>query len=288
MRKYSMSMLLSMIAVCVVLSPCCQAQSISGSLGLQPGILAVDAPVATSANTIASVMAADPAAMPAIPSSSSGSWPGVGVGVQVGFLGVGGEVAVAIARHFNVRGGFNFLSVGHNFSTDGINYNGTLALRSGEAHLDWFPFKSFHVSPGMLLYNGNNLHATVSVPGGQSFTLNGDSYMSDVADPVGGTGQMDFGYKVAPTLLVGFGNMVPRNGKHFGFTFDIGAAYQGAPKTVLNLTGSTCDSGGLNCQPVATNASIQSDIASEQAKINKDTKIIRFYPLLSFGLSYRF
>ena len=101
MRKYSMSMLLSMIAVCVVLSPRCQAQSISGTLGLQPGILAVDLPVTTSANSIANEMTADPAAMPAIPSSSSGSWPGVGVGVQVGFLGVGGEVAVAIARHYH-------------------------------------------------------------------------------------------------------------------------------------------------------------------------------------------
>ncbi len=287
MHKYSLVVLVAIAAVSFVCSSGCFAQSIHGSLGMQPGILAVNAPVASSANASTAVEP-DPAAMPATPAHSSGSWPGVGVGVQIGTLGIGGEVAVGITHRINIRGGFNFLSLGHSFSTDGINYTGTLALQSGEAHLDWFPFKSFHVSPGVLLYNGNNLHATVSVPGGQTFTLNDDTYTSDVADPVGGTGRMNFGYKVAPTFTIGFGNMVPRNGKHFTFTSDIGFAYQGAPSTTLNLTGSACDSNGLNCQTVASNASLQADIASEQVKINHDTRVFRFYPILSVGFGYRF
>ena len=85
MRKYSISILLLMIAVCAVSLPCCQAQSISGSLGLQPGILAVDAPVTTSANSIASEMTADPAAMPAIPQAPAEAGPAWELACRLGF-----------------------------------------------------------------------------------------------------------------------------------------------------------------------------------------------------------
>jgi hypothetical protein len=217
--------------------------------------------------------------------SSEGRIP-IGVGVKVSTLGIGGEVAVAVSHRSNVRFGFNSFSYRHTFDKDGVTYKGTLDLRSAQATYDLFFFKEFHVSPGVLVYNGNNVTANASVPGGQSFTLNNTNYVSDVADPVSGTGKLTV-YKAAPMLLVGFGNLVPRS-RHFSTSFEIGAAYQGPPRVTLNLGGSACDSTGLFCRSISSDPTIQANVVSEQAKLNKSTSPYKFYPVLSFGVGFRF
>lgn len=239
-----------------------------------------------SAVSAFSPIPADPAPSPGV--ASSGTWPGFAVGLKVGLYGLGPEVAVAVAHRLNVRGGFNWLNVSDTFKYDGANYGASLRFRSIEAHLDWFPIGSFHISPGVLLYNANRIDASVSIPGGQDFTLNGVSFMSSAADPVIGAATLSLGNKVAPEITVGFGNMVPRNGKHWAFTSDFGVAYFGPPGSVLLLTGTACDTSGLNCQNAATNPTIQSDVAGEEAKIYHSTRFLRFYPVASFGVSYRF
>jgi hypothetical protein len=228
-----------------------------------------------------------PAAEPAVPAkeSSEGRIP-VGIGVKVSTLGIGGEVAVGISHRSNVRVGFNAFSYGHTFDKDGVTYNGDLKLRSAQATYDIFLLKGLHISPGVLLYNGNQVSANASVPGGQSFTLSNTNYVSDPADPIVGTGKLTV-YKAAPMLLFGIGNLVPRS-RHFSTSFEIGAAYHGPPRVTLNLSGSACDSSGLFCRSISSDPTIQSNIAAEQAKLNKSASPYKFYPVLSFGIGYKF
>ena len=226
-----------------------------------------------------------PGAAPTPAKESSGRIP-IGVGVKVSTLGIGGEVAIAVSRRSNVRVGFNVFSYGHSFDKDGATYNGNLDLRSAQATYDIFLVKGLHVSPGVLLYNGNQVSANISVPGGQTFTLSNTSYVSDAADPVTGTGKLSV-YKAAAMVLFGIGNLVPRT-RHFSATFDIGAAYQGPPRVALNLGGSACDSTGLFCRSISSDPTIQSNIVAEQAKLNKSASPYKFYPVLSFGVGYRF
>jgi hypothetical protein len=229
---------------------------------------------------------AEAAATPApAKQSSEGRFP-IGVGVKVSTLGIGGEVAVSLSHRSNVRFGFNAFSYGHTFDKDGATSKGTLDLRSAQATYDIFPVRWFHISPGVLLYNGNKVTANVAVPGGQTFTLSNTTYMSDAADPVSGTGKLTV-YKAAPMVLFGFGNLVPRSG-HFSTSFEIGAAYQGPPRVALNLGGSACDSTGLFCRSIGSDPTIQSNIVAEQAKLNKSASPYKFYPILSFGVGYRF
>lgn len=210
------------------------------------------------------------------------------IGAKVGILGVGFETATPLARNFNLRGGANFFSYSDNFSSDGVNYGGNLRFRSAEASVDWFPWaKGFHVSPGALVYNGNRITGTANVPGGDTFTLNSVTYMSDPADPVTGTGGVTFA-KAAPKLTVGWGNMLPRSGRHFSVPFEAGAAYVGDPKVALNLSGSVCDPGGLDCSPVAADPSVEANIAAQQQKYRNDLAPARFFPILSIGFSYAF
>src|SRR5439155_12764715 len=184
--------------------------------------------------------------------------------------------AVPLAHRSNVRVGFNMFNYAHTFDKDGVTYKGTLNLRSAQATYDFFPLGEFHVSPGVLLYNGNKLTASASVPGGQSFTLNNTDYVSDGADPIVGAGRLTT-YKVAPMVLLGFGNLIPRN-RHFTATFEVGAAYQGPPRIALNLSGSACDSSGLNCRTISSDPTIQSNIQLEQSKLEKKASPFRFYP----------
>jgi len=229
---------------------------------------------------------AEAAAPPASPNQSSeGSVP-VGVGVKVSTLGIGGEVAVGVSHRSNVRVGFNAFSYGHTFDKDGATYKGTLDLHSAEATYDYFPLRWFHLSPGVLIYNGDKVSANVSVPGGQTFTLSKTTYLSDPADPVSGTGKLTV-YKAAPVLLFGIGNLAKRSG-HFSTSFEIGAAYQGPPRVGLNLAGSACDSSGLFCRSISSDPTIQSNIAAEQSKLNKSASPYRFYPVISFGFGYKF
>jgi hypothetical protein len=226
-------------------------------------------------------------APPAAPAtgSSEGRFP-VGIGVKLSTLGIGGEVAVAVSHRSNVRFGFNAFSYADTFNKDGATYKANLDLRSAQATYDLFFLPWFHISPGVLVYNSNKVTATVSVPGGQSFTLNNTSYVSDVTDPILGTGKLAV-YKVAPMVLVGIGSLVPRS-RHFSTSFEIGAAYQGPPRVTINLSGSACDSTGLNCRSISSDPTIQSNVAAEQAKLNKSASPYKFYPVLSFGVGYKF
>jgi len=211
----------------------------------------------------------------------------IGVGVRLSTLGAGAEVAVSLTRSLNVRGGFNIFQYSRGFNHDGIAYKGQLNLRSGEAHLDWYPFgHGFHLSPGLLVYNGNGATATASVPGNSTFSLGGTTYLSDPANPITGTGKLDF-VKVAPTALFGFGNLVPRS-RHFAVNFEMGAVFQGSPRTKLNLTGNACDTTGANCVSASTDPNVLANVVAEQTKLDNKLSPFKYYPVISFGFGYRF
>jgi hypothetical protein len=217
---------------------------------------------------------------------SSAPFSAVGVAVKASFLGAGFEAATRITRRLNLRGGVNGFSYDRTFNKDGIAYAGQLQFRSAEAHIDWFPFGgSFHLSPGGLVYNANQVTANASVGAGQPFTLNGTSYTSDPSDPVVGTGKIAFN-RSGPMFTLGFGNLVRRSHR-FSVPFEIGAIYTGAPGMTLNLTGSACDPNGLNCSAIASSPSIQANVVAEQNKIQKDMSAFKFYPVISIGFGVK-
>jgi hypothetical protein len=224
------------------------------------------------------------------PSDSEGSR--VGVGVKISTLGIGGEVAVRLADRLNVRGGVSGFGLSHNLSSDGINYAGHVKLISGDAHLDVFLFRSFHVSPGLLFYNGNGVNANASVPGGQTFSVGGTQYESSTADPVMGTGKVTF-TKVAPEITIGTGNLVPRGYRHWSINTEFGFAYTGAAKVALALTGSACQppfSSGPACQS-ASSGTVAAQVQAQQTKFNSEASshaYYKFWPVLSVGFGYSF
>jgi hypothetical protein len=212
----------------------------------------------------------------------------LGVAVKASSLGAGVEAATPLTPRSNLRAGFNMFSYDRDFNKDGVSYAGQLRFRSVEAHYDWFPFSgSFHLSPGVLVYNGNQISANASVPGGKTFTLNNTTYTSDPSDPINGAGKVDF-VKAGPMLTVGFGNLLPRNHHPFSVPVELGVIYTGAPRTTLNLGGSACDATGSICSSTTAYPSFQANVQAEQDKLNKDMSAFKFYPVISAGFGFNF
>lgn len=229
------------------------------------------------------------AAPPAPPKGKSRKLPRLGIQFTTGFLGFGGQVATSVFRRANVRVGFNYFSYTlPTFHKDNASYKGSLNLRSFQADFDYYLFWGFHISPGGLLYNGNKVDATASIPNGQSFTLGGTQYTAD--GDITGTGDLPLN-RAAPTLKIGFGNLLPRNRRHLTFNFDIGTVFQQAPKVGIALVGLACPGSTSPCASpvnVATDPTVQTNIASEEAKINKDLNVFKYYPIISFGIGWKF
>uniref|UniRef100_A0A372IRG9 Outer membrane protein beta-barrel domain-containing protein n=2 Tax=Paracidobacterium acidisoli TaxID=2303751 RepID=A0A372IRG9_9BACT len=223
-----------------------------------------------------------------LPSQHIAPFSGFALGVRMGTLGIGFEGATPLAQHFNLRAGANFFSFSDNFTTSGFTYQATLHLRSADASVDWYPWaKGFHISPGVLLYNGNDAAASFQAPAGTVFTLNDVDYLSSATDPVTGGASLKFN-RAAPKLTVGFGNHIPRSGRHFSVPFEIGFAYVGDANLVLNLHGTACDAQGRGCENVADDPGVQANLKAQQQKYQSDANDARFYPVMSVGFAYSF
>jgi len=202
-------------------------------------------------------------------------------------LGLGADVAVPVGERVNVRGGFSVFGFSHDFDDEDIKLAAQLKLRSVSAHLDWFPFGGgFHLSPGLMLYDGNAVDANALVPRGETFDLGNRTLTSDPSNPVTGTLVVSFKKKVAPSLRLGWGNMVPRGNRRWSIPFEIGVVFSGAPTAVFNLEGSAC--GRTMCRNIATDPQLQADVQTEQQQINDDLSVLKVIPVISLGFSVTF
>ena len=208
------------------------------------------------------------------------------IGLRASTLGAGVEVATPLSRSFNLRAAANYADFDYSFDVDGINYTTSVNFRSGQIGVDWFPFHGgFHVSPGFLYFR-NSLAGTAQVPPGQRFSLEDTDYINSVDDPVSGSASVVFKRHVAPVLTVGWGNIIPRSGRHFSVPFEIGAAYTGAGLMDIKLAGTACTNQG--CFNAATDPETQSNLQQEINDLNDDVRKFQFYPVISIGLAYRF
>jgi hypothetical protein len=213
------------------------------------------------------------------------SYPKIGVGLSVSPLGISIEAAEPLAPNMNIRAGYNTFGHSDAIQINGINYFAKLNFHSVETLIDWYPRPRFHLSPGVLLYNGNQLTAQASVPSGQIFSISGASYMSMPFDPVTGAAKLDF-FKVSPMILAGFGNIAPRDGKHFSFRFEFGGVYQGTPRVLLNLAGGVCNANGTGCGNVSQNSSIQSGLQTARQTISHDASRYGLFPIITIGFGF--
>ncbi len=250
-------------------------------LALQPGY--------SEQNAAAPAAAVEAGTAPAAAIDSYRPFSKIAIGVTLGTFGPGVEVATPLSRRTNLRVDGSFFNYALSLTQNGVNYNGNLNLREVRASYDFFPFHGgFRLSGGVALYNSFNVGANAIVPAGSTVTLNHVDYYSSAVDPLHGNASLVFGRKVAPTFTFGWGNVIPRSGRHLAFPVEIGAAYTGTPTFALNMAGTACISSTTGCVAAAGDPTFQSNLTAERNKVKNDLEPLRFYPILNAGVSYRF
>lgn len=247
--------------------------------------------MATSSSSSSNAFLLDSRAAAAVPAAAPvekgyhGPFSGVAVGVKFGLAGVGFDVATPLVpRWINLRGGASFFSyTPGTISADNLNINGSLKFQNAAVMADFFPFHGFfRISGGATVYNYTNLSATLTVPQGQSVTVGNNSYYSDPSAPLVGNGAFNFGGRTAGRVSLGTGNMLPRKG-HFSVESEIGVQFFTPPTVTYAFTGEGCtDQTYTNCGPIPT-----SNIAAEQQKLQNDLVDLKYFPVVSIGLSYK-
>lgn len=188
------------------------------------------------------------------------------VTAKLGTLGVGVEGTFGLTDQFNARLGLNKFDFDRTETIDDIEYDLDLEWQSISLLADWHPFgNSFRFTAG-LMSNGNELTGSSTAT---SVTIGDTTYPG-----VGLDAKLDFD-ATAPYLGVGWGNALSA-GKGWGFNVDVGVLFQGAGDVALTPTGPAA---GL-VDPA--------DIAAEERKFEDDIKDYKYYPVFSFGVSYKF
>lgn len=197
---------------------------------------------------------------------------GFALGAKVGTLGVGLEGTYSMTPRINLRADINGMTYDQSDSYSGIGYSIDLDVLVGGLLVDVHPFKGgFHVSGG-LYANGSEL--TGQADDQALYNINGVNYPKSAV----GTLKADIGFdSVAPYAGVGWGNAVGKN-KRLGLNFDLGVLYQGSPDVTLASEG-----GSLSNDPT-----FQAELKKEEQNFQDDIDNFKFYPVASFGLSYRF
>lgn len=208
-------------------------------------------------------------------------------------MGINLQTAVNVNRYVNLRGVGNIFNYSiNNFETNGMNLDGKLNFATLGASVDIYPFPEhgFRLSPGLLMYNQNEVSANLTVNGGSSFDLNGVTYYASSVNPIAGNGHLGLNSRnPAFTMTTGWGNMISRRGKRLSIPVEVGAAFVGAPSLSLALTGGqACDQFGQNCVNVATDPTVQANLAAQIQKYKNDVRALQYFPIVSFGVAYNF
>ncbi len=153
----------------------------------------------------------------------------------------------------------------------GINCDFDLKGITFPLTLNWYPVHDgFHFSGGLIF---NQAHGDLDTGSSASLMIGGHTYSADELGMVHGAVRFPC---LAPYVGIGWGHAFGLGGR-WGLVGDLGVAFLGRPKVSLRAAG-----------PIASDARFMGDLAQEEREVQDDLNILRFYPVFSISLFYRF
>ncbi|WP_412852062.1 hypothetical protein [Ectothiorhodospira shaposhnikovii] len=188
-----------------------------------------------------------------------------GMAAKVGTTGLGLEGTVGLSERVNLRAGLYGFDYSKDFEEEGIDYDGDLKLRSAALLADWHPFGgNFRVSAGAY-HNGNELKGKAD----GSLDIGDNTYDASLDATIDWR-------SFAPYVGIGYGNAI--RGSRWSFAMDAGVMFTGSPD--VRLRGQVSD-------PALEDA-FNDDLKREEDSLKEELKDVKYWPVLSLGVSYRF
>lgn len=199
--------------------------------------------------------------------------PKITVWSGVSTLGAGGTVGFHDPHDLlGLRFNANFFRLGFNFIQSQAHSRAQATFQNESVYADYYPFHgNFHLTAGVVFNQNNaNFSSTPEVTGALLGFITQTHYTGAIGNV---HGPIRFN-PVSPYFGVGY-NI--NSGKHWTFTADAGAIYQGNGHIQMNTTGL-----------LATFPQFNQQILSNGYKADKMIDKMSFYPVISFQIGYRF
>lgn len=227
----------------------------------------------------------------------------IGIGADVSPLGIGIKSGIVLNHFYDARFDIDFFNYDTGrFEVEGFNVDANLHMASARASVDWYPMGSiWRISPGIMLFNGNQLTGKSDIVPGASVSLGNRTYFSantnpaTGATPLSGTGGLNF-HTNSPafTIAGGFGKFIPRSDRHWSFPTEFGVVFMGAPTLAVNLSGWAClDAKLTQCSnigdpknPIAIE--FNDSLNTTLNRWRKDLDKVTLYPIFSTAVVYSF
>lgn len=204
----------------------------------------------------------------------------VALGGKGGTLGLGVELTVGLGRQWNTRLGVNGFNYSDRREASDIEYDAEAKLQTASALLDFHPGgRGFRLTAGAI-WNGTKVEGSSLTPSSGFYDIGGVRVPADILGTLDAEAEWD---PIAPYLGIGWGNAVGANQK-IGFSFDIGAVFQG--EADVELTPVLPADSPINT-PAARQA-LEILLDREEADIEDDAADYDIYPVVSIGVTYKF
>jgi hypothetical protein len=194
---------------------------------------------------------------------------GVALSAKFGSTGIGAEATLPLGSQLNVRLGGAAFKYNYGSQLSDVDYSLSLNLKGGSAALDFHPGGGlFRISVGALLH-ANRLSGAATPP--DSVHIGNHRYEPSQIGEL----SVNASYKrhIAPFASLGVGNGA--RGKRVFFSMETGVAFTRAPAVTLHTSGSAPAPG------------LEADLHLEEQNVNDDLRILKIYPVVSFGIGLR-
>jgi len=198
------------------------------------------------------------------------------VAPQIGTLGLGLNAGYQYTDYLKFRANTNYLPYSRSDTVSGVSYKADLDYFTIGALADVHPFAGNFRFSGGLYYVDLSLKAKASLDGNTRYNIGDQSYLGSELGTLKGSVEWK---TLAPYAGLGYGSG-SGNEPGFGFSFDLGALYIGKPKVKLEASPSPAVS--------AAHPELQAEIDKEKDDVKSYADKLQFWPVLSFGVIYRF
>ncbi len=245
------------------------------------------------------------------------AYQGTSIGAQVGIFGIGGTVKSKISDTLALKAGFDTFKLNdYEVEDDTTKYNFDLKLQDFTLVGDYHPWAgSFKLSGGMIINNSvldGDITPNTRDNDRIEFDFNNKHYSYAVSELGSIQTKVDFD-PVAPYVGFGWDTSFDKL-EGFGFTFDLGVAYQGAAQATYKLKyGAALDTdkriaeetkdlpdgpqktamikqitNEVNNRKKEIEDSIKKDLDSEMLSLQEELDKYKWMPYIAIGFNYKF